>query len=167
MSDALNEKADWQSHPISGYARAAQERGQPAYFECPLISEILPNLWQGGCVDGVKLPDDFDLVVSLYPWEKYALGPNTERVEIRAYDGADLPDFYDIAGRIVDEYRQGKKILIHCQAGLNRSGLLAAMVLMRLDYSGSEAIALLRSTRSEMVLCNETFENYILGLETE
>ena len=51
--------------------------------------------------------------------------------------------------------------LVHCQAGLNRSGLVAARALMLEGMSGSEAIALLREKRSSAVLCNPSFEEWL------
>src|SRR6187402_628518 len=46
------------------------------------LLEIRGELWQGGCIGGLRLPEDFDFVLSLYPWERYVLGENTERTEI-------------------------------------------------------------------------------------
>src|SRR4051812_39267412 len=76
-------------HRMSGYARAALEAGKPGYFDVPLISQVKDNLWQGGCIHGLTLPDDFDFVLSLYPWGKYTLGPNTVRKEVTMYDALD------------------------------------------------------------------------------
>lgn len=165
MSDLVQEGADFSSHHIEGYARAAIERGQDGHFSCPLISEVLPNLWVGGCKDGVKLPDDFDLVVSLYKWEKYELGPDTERVEIEMYDAGNLPDpkqLNDIADLVNLMREYDNKVLVHCQAGLNRSNLVTALALIKSGYSPEDAIALLRAKRSPMVLCNEAFESWLL-----
>lgn len=50
----------------------------------------------------------------------------------------------------------------HCHAGLNRSGLaVAAYLHLYLDHRISDAIAHLRATRSEMVLCNHLFEGLL------
>ena len=40
-------------------------------FDVPIISEIGPNLWQGGCQDGLILPCFVRHLVSLYLWEHY------------------------------------------------------------------------------------------------
>lgn len=165
MSDIGNIGTDFQSHYIEGYAAMAPELGE---FKVPLITEILPGLWQGGCIDGVELPEDFDYVLSLYPWEKYKLGPNTFRMEIRAYDSAgEVPEFTDEVEHVYGLWKVGKKVLVHCQAGLNRSGLFAAQVLMLDGYTPTEAIAKLRETRCGHVLCNRTFEQHLLGLAGE
>lgn len=50
----------------------------------------------------------------------------------------------------------------HCHAGLNRSGLaLAAYLHLYRGFRISDAIALLRRERSEMVLCNHLFEGLL------
>lgn len=157
--------ADHESHRIEGYARAALERGLDGNFSCPLISHVKGNLWQGGCISGVALPEDFRYVISLYPWERYKLGPKTTRVEIEMYDMGELPDLEQldqIADNVV-ELSALDKTLVHCQAGLNRSGLVAGLALVKGGMSGREAIDLMRAQRSQMVLCNEAFETWLLG----
>src|SRR5882672_7063170 len=42
-------------------------------FDVPFISEIAPNLWQGGCQNGLVMPTFFRHLVSLYPWESYEI----------------------------------------------------------------------------------------------
>lgn len=162
--------ADFTTHHIEGYARAAMEAGEDGYFKAPLISHIEGNLYVGGCIDGVALPDDFRHVVSLYKWERYALGPDTVLHEYEMYDAGSMPDPNLVAGiaRDVVRYVGEGKTLVHCQAGLNRSNLIAALALVygALDPAGmkpADAIALLREKRSPVVLCNRTFENWLLG----
>ena len=156
---------DFQTHHIEGFARAAEEAGLNGYFKVPLFSHVTGNLWQGGCQPGVALPEDFAYVVSLYPWGKYKLGPNTHRDEITMYDSGDLPDLrqlFEIAER-VNEYRAKGKTLVHCQAGLNRSGLVAGLALVLDGMKPADAVALLREKRCDMVLCNEAFRNWLLN----
>ena len=148
---------------------ATQGMGRPdgGYFDVPLITPVLPSLWQGGCVDGVALPDDFTHVVSLYPWEKYALPEGCERVEFRQYDAAitDPQPFHEAAALVDSCYEQGGKTLVHCQAGLNRSALVAGIYLIEFQQrKPAEAVELLRDKRSPMVLCNQDFEAYLLSL---
>jgi hypothetical protein len=157
-------KADFRSHHIEGYARAAIESGGDGWFSTDLITEVLPGLWQGGCIDGVRLDDDFDLVVSLYPWEKFVVGAATEVIEFTAYDSEDVPVVKALVDEAYEAWKAGRKVLIHCQAGLNRSGFVAAQVLMRDGYSADDAIALLREKRSPAVLCNRHFERWLRDL---
>lgn len=156
--------ADFTSHPIQGIARAARENGKSGLFKVPLISHVEGNLYQGGCINGVKLHDDFHHVVSLYPWEQYALGPNTTRSEYKLHDSSEVPpseQLHQIADEVIANLPEGK-VLVHCQAGLNRSGLIAGLVLIKLGRTPQEAIDLLREKRCNVVLCNIDFEQWLL-----
>lgn len=160
--------ADFESHHIEGYARAAMEAGKNGRFKCPLISHIQGNLYVGGCIDGVRLGDDFKHVVSLYKWERYALGPDTERTEVEMYDAGEIPDegqLYELAHHVNACLKDGKT-LVHCQAGLNRSNLVTALSMIVAGTEPTEAIARLREKRHEVVLCNEAFETWLLAQET-
>lgn len=156
----LKANIDPVNYPIEGIAR---EGNTP--FSMSLITHIEGNLWTGGCIDGVRLPDDFRYVVSLYPWERYVLGSLTQREEIRMYDsktqGFEQVD--DLGLKVMRMLKVGKT-LVHCQAGLNRSSLIAGRALVHLGYTGAEAIALLRQKRSPAVLCNKHFEDWLRSL---
>lgn len=158
---------DWRNRRMSGHARVAQERGLPSYFDVDMITHVEGNLWQGGCEQGLKLDDDFVRVVSLYQWERYELGPNTERIEFKMYDSHDGVDWDDLdrASDLVVEGMERGKTLVHCQAGLNRSGLVAATALMKTGKTAQQAIDLLRKTRSPLVLCNQTFVKQLHELQ--
>ena len=157
-------EADFASHHIEGYARMAMEAGLDGYFKVPLISEVLPGLWQGGCRNGVEL-SGFDLVVALYQGERYRRGRGVNRHDFHAYDASEVPDLSAAVALAHAEWKAGKRVLIHCQAGLNRSGLVAAQVLMREGYAPSEAIALLRDKRCPLVPCNQAFERWLMEQE--
>jgi len=60
------------------------------------------------------------------------------------------------------------KILVHCTAGLNRSGVLAAAVLMLTEaVPVLEAVRKLRLARGNMVLCNQGFCTQLVELAVE
>lgn len=139
-------------------------------FDVPYISEVVgaENLWQGGCTNFLRLPGHIEHLVSLYPWEQYDVEHDLDsRLEVRMYDSIDHgPDMVQVE-RLADWVnacrRQGPT-LVHCQAGLNRSGLVAAIALLRdgTKRTPQEAIDLLRSSRSPAVLCNPLFERMVL-----
>ena len=55
-----------------------------------------------------------------------------------------------------------RPVLVHCQAGLNRSSLVAARALMFEGRPAVDAIAVVRKRRSPACLCNQAFEEYLL-----
>ena len=148
--------------PWHGYAAWGNTR-----FDTTLISHIEGNLYVGGCIDGVVLPDDFEFVLSLYPWEKYQIGPNTTRLEFTMYDDA-ISDEYvlgDIAMRGAEMLSKGKT-LIHCQAGLNRSVLVSVLALNIDTFSPAltkaAALDLIREMRSPACCCNPYYQDFLL-----
>ena len=140
-------------------------------------TEILPGLWQGGTEDDevvgcptaphhYALSSPFDYVVTLYadaqpaPWgvEEVRFGfPDsclTPLVELKAVR---------LARSAYEHWRSGERVLIRCQAGVNRSGLVMALVLMHHGFSAADAIDLQRTQRGAVVLCNEAFESWLLN----
>lgn len=132
-------------------------------FDVPFVSQIEGNLWMGGCEQGLLVPDGIQHIISLYPWERYLV---TTRLRSESYHwlhDADVPDegflrlLVDWAVYCVAD----APTLIHCQAGLNRSGLISALVLVRQGWLAQDAIYLLRRRRSPAVLCNPKFEAWL------
>lgn len=134
-------------------------------FDVPFISHLAPNLWQGGCQQGLILPQFIDYVISLYPWEKYIINNNAKRIEVTMYDSLEqATDQVDQIAAKVNELRKKGVVLVHCQAGLNRSSLIATRALMLEGMDAGEAIKLVRSKRSPACLCNPAFEKYLRSL---
>jgi hypothetical protein len=161
-AEAIQWGDDFYEHMIEG--EAAQDR-QRRWFSIPLATHVEGNLWQGGCWPGVRVPDEFVYVLSLFPWEKYDIGPDTERDEVTMYDATHqgFEQVEELAAKVVDKLAEGP-VLVHCQAGLNRSGLISARALMLMGDPAATAVAKLRK-RSPIVLCNSAFENYLMGLD--
>lgn len=135
-------------------------------FDVPYISEIAPNLWQGGCTSTLMLPKFIKHVVSLYPWEKYRIKHDIKsEMYVEMLDSTSQGfDQVDALATWINVCRRTGPTLVHCQAGLNRSSLVAAAALI---YNGdvdssAEAVELLREKRSPACLCNPSFELYVL-----
>jgi protein-tyrosine phosphatase len=132
-------------------------------FDVPYISEIAPKLWQGGCQQGLILPRSIQHLVSLYPWEGYRVAHELDSVLlVRMYDSEDqtFEQIEEIA-RWVNLCRTSGPVLVHCQAGLNRSSLVAARALMLEGMTAEDAIRTVREKRSPACLCNRAFEDYL------
>lgn len=161
---------------VDGWFKAdklAKRRLHPDLARClaqmmqapPLVSRVTDDLWIGGVDDGEPLPADFAHVVAVCPQDqgRYALGPDTDLSEYGLLDTDELPDenlILSIADRVNDLRRDGST-LVHCELGLNRSGLVAATALVLDGMDPAEAIDLLRQRRSHLVLSNSTFERWV------
>lgn len=154
--------ADLESQPITGYL-ASDNRP----INLPLISHIEDNLYVGGCIGDVDLGDFFSHVFSLYMWERYRVGPDTAVVEVEMYDSprrVDVETIEQMVEQVSDALDTGGNVLVHCQAGINRSNLIAAATLVKRGRAPQEAVALLKERRGDIVLANRTFLNYINSL---
>ena len=145
---------------MSGYATHGM-----TYFDVPFISEITPGFYQGGCENGLVIPENIEYVISLYKWERYK-----KPATVKAFFEYTMLDSLDVAGRdeiveiatLVNQCRKQGPTLVHCQAGLNRSGLIAATAMILDGLTPKEAITTLREGRSPAVLCNPAFEEFVL-----
>lgn len=164
--DATRLQADLQTHHIEGIANASGRE-----FSCPLISSIDDMFWQGGCVDGVDLQGYFKHIISLYPWERYKPGCELDSfVEVRLFDGPKVPDETQLwaLAKYINFCRSKGRTLVHCQAGLNRSGLLSALALILSGTYPPDAIKKLRAARgTDQVLCNKTFAKWLTELKVD
>ena len=146
----------------------------------PAPTEILPGLWQGRTSESSHLGQPtkpnhyrgerpFDIIVTLYadaqpaPWgvEEIRYGFPDGQLELD-----DLERVTRIAVTAAERWQAGDCVLIRCQAGVNRSGLLVALTLQALGWTPEAALSHLRRTRSPWVLDNDDFRS-ALGLQLE
>ena len=140
-----------------------------------LISEILPCLFMGGSSDIIiksheKLQNrapKYNLVITHYDLaQKY----HSKVKEIRlcypdsSINYIDTKKLTKTVSQAYNTWSRGGKVLVRCQAGLNRSGLTVALILLRAGYKASDAINLIRMRRSYNALNNE---EYVLFIESQ
>jgi hypothetical protein len=139
--------------------------------------EILPRLFMGGTHDDATVAEpaelaglgserEYDAVVTLYAWAQ----PVAWEIEELRYGfgdgslhGADLQRVLRAARWAHERWQSGDRVLIRCQAGLNRSGLVTALVLMLAGWDPVAAILHMRDRRSPHVLCNEHFVRWLVA----
>lgn len=136
-------------------------------FDVPFISQIGYNLWQGGCQQGLMLPKFIKHLVSLYPWEQYKLQHELDSyLVVKMYDSVEQGyEQVEQIARWINICRETAPVLVHCQAGLNRSSLVATRALMLSGKTADEAIGMIREKRSPACLCNPAFEAYLRSLD--
>ena len=145
-------------------------------------SEVAPGLWMGGHVylagGGIStkaiVTDQFDVVYSLTQKEGYGPAAGVEHHVLRLPDDVltaqQIRDVEEFAASAASDYAAGRHVLVRCWAGMNRSGLVVAEVLIQSGYTAADAIAMIRKYRSPAALNNEFFVAYLetgLGLAAE
>ncbi|MDG9721816.1 MULTISPECIES: protein-tyrosine phosphatase family protein [unclassified Streptomyces] len=141
--------------------------------------EIVPGLWMGGHEferqagerELAVVRDEFDLVQTLLRLPGH--GPD-EGVEHHVWpipdgplDGTQLAGVIRLAEAAGEALDRGRKVLVRCYHGYNRSGLVVAHTLVRRGGTAEEAVRLIRARRSRWALHNDLFVEYLrAGLDT-
>jgi protein-tyrosine phosphatase len=82
-------------------------------------------------------------------------------------DGTQLAGVIRLAEAACEAMDEGRRVLVRCYHGYNRSGLVIAHALMRQGSSAEAAIRLIRARRSPWALHNDLFVEYLrTGLAT-
>jgi len=135
------------------------------------VDNIWGTLWQGACPPGGNVLKDngFDVLVlaaadhqvsSMYHGIQVICAPGDDDPRLHRFEKF-LPTWIAAAHEVADLVRAGKKVLVTCMAGLNRSGFIVALAVHYLTgWPGSKCLAYVRSQR-QMSLCNGTFARYI------
>ena len=109
--------------------------------------------------------DEFQTVVSLCKTPDHGPPKGIRHVVCDIPDGPLTPKQIDRVAKLAewtaDRVRMQKRVLVRCEAGYNRSGLLAAQVLVERRYTPYQAIELVRRARGRWALNNELFVDYL------
>ena len=126
---------------------------------------VAPGLWQGG--SWWPPGDRFGAVLTLWRGAPPAWRAAHER-RFCVPDGP-VPDAAGLRAAVdwaAGMRADGHDVLVRCKAGLNRSGLVVALLLVEQDLMApSEAIDRVRAARTSHALCNPLFTGHLLGLE--
>ena len=137
-----------------------------AIMACPTLDENAPASVANIAKLGIRL-----VVSLLEPSEARNLGLDAERLEVKAHamDFISFPipdmglppsveDFSQIVKLLFTQVNAGVNTLVHCRAGIGRSGLLAAGVLLHTGMDAEEAFAYVSHMRGLRV--PETMEQH-------
>ena len=141
-----------------------------------LYSMVAPNLFQGGTddLDVIHLAQTnnrprtdlpFDAIVTMYAWAR----PADWKVQEYRYGVPDAQisdmDLTRLRQAVIwgfKQWQRGDRTLIRCQAGLNRSGLVTALILMKSGMSAESAIKLIRKNRADIALFNDHYVKWLM-----
>lgn len=130
--------------------------------------EVVSGLWLGS--SEMAYPrDEFDAVVSVFDWhydrEAWLPPKGTPHMVMPFYDSSSIPDmkWFEVINKFIHTFHSnGHSVLVRCQAGLNRSSLVAAVYMCEhLGLDGPTAIELIRASRSNDCLFNRQFNDWI------
>lgn len=160
----LNSDARFSTDPLVRHINAFTAHGGHHVY-MPFITPVADNLYHGGVEQGLILPEGIKHIVSLYKWQSYDSLHELDSVVVTTMLDSVEQGFeqVDLLAEWVNLSRKTGPVLVHCQAGLNRSSLVVARALMLSGEveTGQEAIDLLRAKRSPGVLCNPAFEEWV------
>ena len=126
--------------------------------------EVVPGLFQGDFPDGDVDWERFDDVVTMTETApEVRLRPGGLWLHVPIWDGEmeDPAGVRDVARAVAERVEAGRRVLVHCWAGLNRSGVVSARALMFMGVPASEAIAAVRAARGSDALFNTHFVEWL------
>ena len=137
------------------YKVATMGNGFLAVMACPTLDAEAPASVANIARLGIKL-----VVSLLEPGEARTLGLEGERLEARAHGmefisfpipdmglPASVTEFASITKTLFAQVNDGSNTLVHCRAGIGRSGLLTAGVLLHAGMNPEEAFAYVSKMR--------------------
>ena len=155
---------------------STKEKENMTYEPTSLYSEILERLYMGGTDDNDVIHltanpyarrDDlpFDSIVTMYAWarpadwkvQEYRYGVPDARIS-----DMDLSRLRQAVNWGYKQWKKGDRVLIRCQAGLNRSGLVTALILIKDGMSPEDAIRTIRKNRAAIALFNNHYVNWLM-----
>ena len=135
--------------------------------------EVDDLLWVGGLswldehgeVRDAVVTDEFQLVVSLCKAPAHGPQKGIRHISYQIPDGPLTPKqlvrIKELAIWTSDRLRMGRKVLVRCDTGYNRSGFFAAQTLIERFINPYAAIELVRRGRSRWALNNQLFVDYL------
>ena len=132
------------------------------------LDMVIPKLYIRGALSPKVYPEDLEAEAihrvyalhgpgqpNLVCWEGYRHRPMA--------DSRKIPEnVHAVVAEVLDDFNAGKRVVVICLEGRNRSGLVVALTLCDLGYTGAEAVARLREVRPT-TLYNPFFQSYVEG----
>ena len=129
--------------------------------------EVIPGLSQASTA---LSPDElfaegFDAIFDLCGWNRGA-GQAGRLYRFHPIDDVpwigDPEAIHGLGREVASLVRDGRRVVVNCAAGLNRSGLLVGRTLIELGYPSRDAIDLVRRARGPHALSNREFARFLL-----
>lgn len=137
-----------------------------------IYDRVAPRLWQGAAPDPTKVYPEFDVII-LAAHEFQPRMPRFRGTLIRApFDDTQRPTATErriairAAREVAKRLRKHERVLVTCQMGWNRSGLVVGLALRMVSrLSGDEIVERIRKARGPDALSNRSFERIVRGFD--
>lgn len=161
---------------LSGHQVPCDAAGRHPQVPTAPWSQVAPRLWIGSSLAAQPAPEEFDSVLTCHRGGAWVPAGISERQ-------FDFPDELGRASAHTAQWAletmveeavswaysqwavQRKELLIRCHTGLNRSGLLAALLLIRDGEDAEQAIARIWEYRSPYALCHPGYLELLRSAE--
>lgn len=158
---------DWDAPVDASKSGGVRLKSRPLEY-----SHVIDGLYQGSAPSpGPAVSKKFDALV-LMATEYQPSSEEFGKVDVLnagIYDSKPAPSeiqkAYAAAKWVATRLKSGKKVLVTCMAGMNRSGLVSAMALILSGYPPQSAIALVRGARGPKALSNKHFVSVLMGMQ--
>jgi protein-tyrosine phosphatase len=130
-------------------------------YEFNDMNEIVPGLWLGALPS--EIPSNIKYVFSMIGPQQYRLAIHQKVTAVYFEDKPEMPPekmLHDLA-EAINVCRQDGTVLVHCMAGMNRSGMVLGLALVKSGMEPKQAIKLMRAKRSPSVLFNKVFHDWL------
>lgn len=133
-------------------------------------SEIVPNLFVGSKPSHGRHEGIDTIVLAAMEYQPHAdRFPGAEVIHVPLDDAPSRPmheteivDATKVAARVARRLRAGRRVLVTCQMGLNRSALIAALAMHDVyGMNADEIITRLRRARGMWSMSNPNFEKLL------
>lgn len=134
------------------------------------MDKIHDSVWQGGYTSVMEAAEQVDRIVDLTSGNRYSATDLPSEVKVVNFPMRDgpLPDLAQLAKlvrRLAKLVEDGEKLYVHCASGINRSGLVGALLIREIgDVTGPEAIEIVEQRTEGPILRNQNFRGYVEGL---
>jgi hypothetical protein len=133
--------------------------------------QVAPRIYQGTAPPPGLYP--FNVIVlaaaSYQPDASSFPGSVVIRAPLNDVDNVFPPDQQAIAVKaaeqVVSAYRKGKTILVSCQKGWNRSGVVTALALRIMGATAEQAITTVRAARGPDAVSNPAFYDFVMNFK--
>jgi protein-tyrosine phosphatase len=132
-------------------------------FNLNNYDEIIPNIYIGNIWSSFINHKDFDVVVNLT--KDLGFSPNCNNIHFRIpvddnyiFKNQDITNYFSIIDKLIELYKNNKKILIHCRFGIQRSAFFTQILIMKLlNLTKLESYHLIKSKRK---ICFLPYHNF-------